>query len=356
MDYVMKIKEFTRKGSRKPQSRQKSRFAARCAFAAAILLCSCRHKPDAAQTDAKRVFYLNSYHEKYGTSAPILSGIRESMAGQPVALTVFYLDAKRNPEENAMAAKVKEALAAIRKAQPDVIIVSDDDAVKRVVVPHLKGGKTPVIFCGVNWSAASYGLPAGNVTGMVEVVPVAETIQTLKRYYPRARTLWVLSENTLSEQKNRQVLDTTFRRLGLKTQYALVDDFAAWKEKFVAANREADLIYLPTNGGIRHWDEAQARAFVARHIRKPVLACDDFMMPYAVFGLTKVAGEQGAWAGRVALQVLHGKPVPEIPLGRNRQTKAWFNPLLAGKIHFTPDSSLLHSATLISANPNASAL
>jgi hypothetical protein len=30
-----------------------------------------------------------------------------------------------------------------------------------------------------------------------------------------------------------------------------------------------------------------------KNIKIPIVTCDDFMMPFAVFGLTKVAKEQG---------------------------------------------------------------
>ncbi len=320
------------------------------ALAAALLLgpaCGGTQRPAKA---AKKIFYLNSYHESYGTSPQILAGIRESLAGKNVQLHVFYLDAKRLRAEDQLAAKVTEALAQMRKFGPDLVIASDDDAVKRVVVPHLKGRHTPVVFCGVNWSAEPYGLPAGNVTGMVEVVPVAKTIRTVKTHYPQVKKLFVLSENSVSEKKNRQFLDATFRRLGLETEYGLVDDFSAWKDAFRRANREADLIYLPTNGAIQGWHEAEARQFVGQHLRKPVIACDDFMMPYAVLGLTKIAKEQGQWAGQTAWQVLGGKAPARVPPARNRQTQAWFNPALARKLRFTPDSAFMQAANLIPAD------
>ena len=102
----------------------------------------------------------------------------------------------------------------------------------------------------------------------------------------------------------------------------------------MAAQSEAEVVYLPTNGAIRGWDDRAAREWVRNHIRKPVVTCDDFMMPYAVFGLTKVAREQGDWAGRAALEILHGKKPGEIPVTENRQTRCLVNPVLAARIGF----------------------
>ena len=59
-------------------------------------------------------------------------------------------------------------------------------------------------------------------------------------------------------------------------------------------------MYLPTNGAIRGLDSAAVKERVRRNLRKLAVTCDDFMMPHAVFGLTKVAREQGEFAARAA--------------------------------------------------------
>jgi ABC-type uncharacterized transport system substrate-binding protein len=104
------------------------------------------------------------------------------------------------------------------------------------------------------------------------------------------------------------------------------------------------MIYLPTNGAIKGWDEPDAKAFVARKIRVPVFTCDDFMMPYAVFGLTKIAREQGEWAAQAALSILGGKSPGQIAITRNSRTEAWINRALARKVGFRPGSELLRRA------------
>jgi ABC-type uncharacterized transport system substrate-binding protein len=162
----------------------------------------------------------------------------------------------------------------------------------------------------------------------------------MKRYHPRAQTLFVLSEDSVSEESNRRAMEPLYRELGLSVSYAYAKDFDEWKRQFVAA-QAADLIYLPTNGAVKGWDENEAREFVRLNIRRPVVTCDDFMMPYAVFGLTKVAREQGEWAARAALDILAGRRPGEIAVTRNKQTKAWLNRTLAARINFKPDAALL---------------
>jgi ABC-type uncharacterized transport system substrate-binding protein len=255
-------------------------------------------------------------------------------------LQVHFLDSKRQPTAETIRSNAAIALAAIREFRPNVLIASDDDAVKYVVEPHFKHGPIPVVFCGVNWSCAQYGLPTPHVTGMIEVVPIADAIRTMQGHYPGVKKLAVLSEDSTSERSNRELLDPLYRRLGLEPTYALVTDFTAWKTAFVKANAEADLIYLPTNGAIKDWDTEAAAAWVREHIRKPVITCDDFMMPYCVLGITKVAREQGEWAARATLDILGGKAPPAIPLATNAQKRIYLNANLANHIRFQPGAAL----------------
>ena len=224
-----------------------------------------------------------------------------------------------------------------------MIIASDDNAVKYVVAPYFKHGPIPVVFCGVNWTCAQYGLPTDHVTGMLEVLPVEQTLRILLASDIQAKKLTVLSENTTSERSNERVLAPLFKDMGLTAQTVLVDNFTQWQAAFVQANRDADLIFLPTNGAIKSWDKTAAQNFVQREIRVPVFTNDDFMMPYAVFGLTKIAGEQGQWAAHTALKILAGASPAHIAIAQNAQTQAHVNKTLAQKIGFTLNAGQVDS-------------
>jgi ABC-type uncharacterized transport system substrate-binding protein len=144
----------------------------------------------------------------------------------------------------------------------------------------------------------------------------------------------VLSENSQSERNNRELLDTLYRNLGMEAEYRLVDDFDQWKSAFKELVVSSDLIYLPTNGAIRNWNRKEAIFFVEQNLKVPTITCDDFMMDYCVFGLTKDAKEQGEWAAQTALEILDGKSPSDIPYARNSRFNAFLNRKLAKAIGF----------------------
>jgi len=293
------------------------------------------------------VVYVNSYHKGYKPSDEILRGISENLSENVNTLKIFYIDSKRQTSPNILQKKVDSIRRMIAEINPDVLIVSDDYAVKHLVKPYFDQSEIPVVFCGVNWSLDQYSLSRSNVTGMIEVLPLHEVLTFIREYYPYAKKLTVLSENSLSEQNNRMLLDTLYENHGFLAKYSLADNFIEWKEMFMKANEEADVIYLPTNGAIKDWNDTIATRFVEKNIKKPLFTCDDFMMKYCVFGFTKVAGEQGEWAARATRQILRGISPSQIPVTHNKQSTTWFNPELAHIIRFAPDTLWLKNANII---------
>ena len=286
-------------------------------------------------TTAKhKIYYINSYHVGYGSSDDVMRGIKQELKAKDISLKVFYMDTKRHTSPQRVQDVTQQVLCEIKAYQPDCILASDDNAVKYIVVPYLKKGPTPVVFCGVNNTCTQYGLPTLHVTGMLEVLPVAQSIKILKQHNPTMHRLIVLTENSTSARANRAQLTPVYEKLGLTVRYVLVDTFDEWQRAFIQANQNTDLICLPTNGAIQGWDKERACAFVEQHIRVPILTHDDFMMPYAVFGLTKVAQEQGQWAARTALAIMNGQSPAEITVTQNQQTRMYVNQTLAHRINF----------------------
>jgi ABC-type uncharacterized transport system substrate-binding protein len=297
---------------------------------AGLLFTACNQRQP---KETPRIFYVNSYHIGYGSSDDVMAGINETIAGKNVEIKTYFLDAKRKTSDSAIMQSVNIALLEMEQFNPDVLVVSDDNAVRDLIVPYFNNTALPVVYCGVNWSAAQYQL-GENVTGMLEVLPLREMLTEVISNYPETKKLAVLSENSLSEQNNRTLLDTLYRNLGLEVTYYFANDFSEWKRYFMEASKSVDLFYIPTNGAIKNWNEEEAKVFVFENLKIPVVTCDDFMMPYAVFGLTKIAKEQGEWAAETVLQILDGKKPGEIPQASNQQTAGWINTPFAKKINF----------------------
>ena len=304
---------------------------------------SCRHQ-DNART---KIVYVNSYHRGHPPSDEITAGFIENLPADSFEIIAYFMDTKRNPSQEYIENRAAELLDSIKEIMPDLLVVSDDNAVKYLVEPHFQDKAMPVVFCGVNWSAKQYDLSDQNITGILELLPIAELLLTMKSYYPSSKKLLILNENTTTSRKTAELLDTLFNRIGIAATHELVDDFASWKAVFEEGNQTYDIIYLQTNAAIRGWDHDEALRFIDQHIKVPLVTCEDFMMPYSVFGMTQVSREQGIWAAETVKKILQGTKPSDIPVSRNRMVNIWFNPGLAEKIGFRPDSSLKSRAMIV---------
>ncbi len=293
------------------------------------------------------IVYINSYHQGHPSSDEIMQGFMDNMPIDSFEIHAWYMDTKRNPTEEFIIEKASQLLDSIQKINPDVLVVSDDNAVKYIVEPNLQSLEMSVIFCGVNWTDQEYELPKDQVTGIIEILPVFEALQTIKYFDPSMDKVVVLSENTTTSRKEEQILDTLFQRAGFTPEFRLVNDFERWKESFLIFSETTDLIYIPTHAAIRGWDDKEAKAFVEENINIPIITCEDFMMPFAVLGVTKIAKEHGEWAAATTKKILAGMSVSEIPVTRNKQSVLWFNQGLADQISLETDKKFLNRARVI---------
>ncbi len=292
----------------------------------------------------KKIIYINSYHEGFPPSDQITRGVMEHLPSDTFEVHSYFMDTKRNTSELYIRKRVDELHDSIRIIQPDAIIVSDDNAMKYLVVPHLQETSIPIVFCGVNWSVDQYDIPEHNITGIIEILPIAELVRTIRPYYPGMSKLLVLNENTTTSRKTQPILDTLLRNLGIEVTQELVDDFAQWKTAFVRGNATHDVIYLQTRGAVSGWDAEEAKQHIEQNIRIPVVTCEEFMMPYAVFGLTQLSEEQGIQAALMTKRILAGTSPADIPITSNNRSKVWLNPGLAERIGFEPDAELRNRA------------
>ena len=283
----------------------------------------------AADYAGKKIIHIDSYHAGNLWNDTIADAIRDTLQGTGVELRIFHLDSKRQPEADSIAAAARQAQSVIDDFQPDVIITSDDNAARYLIMPYYRDVESPVVFCGLNWDASIYGLPYRNVTGMVEVSPIPQIVRLLKTH-SRGNRIGYLTENTLTKQKeldyHRQLFDIDY------DQVYLVDTFEDWKAAFLRAQNEVDMLMILGVGALTDWDENEARKLAEQYTRIPAGTDFAWLMQVALIGIAKLPEEQGQWAARAALKILDGTPPDQIPLTYNREGKLYFNTAIANRL------------------------
>lgn len=269
-----------------------------------------------------KCLYVSSYHKGYAWSDGVEEGVRSILNGHCEVLQ-FDMNSKVKKTEPDISQAALEAKALIESWRPDVVITSDDNAAKYLIVPYYKNHELPFVFSGVNWTVEEYNFPFDNVTGIVEVAPIEPMLREASKIAGRNTALY-LGAKTLTEEKNFTRIKLGAEHLNITLEKNLVHTFDDWKDALVEA-QTADFIVMGSNSGIEGWDEEEARAFALANSHRVSVTNHKWMMGVTTLGYTKIPQEHGEWAAQVALAILAGTGANDIPITTNRKWDLWIN-------------------------------
>ncbi len=298
---------------------------------------------DAAQksTSTKRVLFIDSYHPTYSWSAGIIDGARSVFATENIEMRIFSMNSKNNTDPGSIKQAALEARAIIDSWKPDLLIASDDNASKYLIEPYYKNTSLPVVFCGVNWDAASYGYPYKNATGMEEVSLIKSLPKQLAQY-ARGKRLGILSGDVLSDRKN--VSNYTKKAGIVFDKIIYVKDVEQWKTAFLRLQTEVDMLIIENSKSIIGWQNEAMHQFILQQTIIPTGTIQERMIPYVLLGFLQVPQEQGQYAAQTALRILAGEAPDSIAIVNNQQVNATVNLDLAEQLRINFDIEFLQYA------------
>jgi len=287
-------------------------------------------------------FYVSSYHQGYSWSDGLERGLRDGLR-EHCEIVQFNMDTKRNRAMPFAKQAGREAYELIQRLRPDVIITSDDNAAKYLIVPYLMNTATPVVFSGVNWTVEEYGFPSDNVTGIVEIAPIRPMIREALALVPDTRTAAYIGALTLTELKNYERINAAAQSFGIQLDSLLVENLDQWKTAFEVA-QQYDFVVSGSYSGIADWNLELAVEHATANTHRPCLTSHEWMMPVCVIGYTKLPEEHGELAAATAVALLGGIQPRDIPLLTNRKWDTWLNVDLSRRIDVTVPERLVRRA------------
>ena len=290
----------------------------------------------------KKCLFVSCCHQGYAWSDGVERGLRSVLDGK-CEYRQFDMDTKQRKSSAEKKQSALEAKAIIESWKPDVVITADDNAAKYLIAPYYKDDALPFVFAGVNWTAAEYGFPYKNVTGMIEVAPIVPMLESAIDIVPNLKRAFYLGADTLTEQKNLVRFREAAKQLGFKLEWALVDTSEKWLQAYKKA-QEMDLVIVGSNAGINDWNADAAQEAVLKFSRKLSVTNHDWMMPFSIVGVTKVPEEQGEWAAKAALAILGGVSPAAIPIVPNNRRDIWVNPKIIDAAKLKMPVSMMQKA------------
>ncbi|MCB0391343.1 MAG: hypothetical protein KDD58_08630 [Bdellovibrionales bacterium] len=273
--------------------------------------------------EQKKCLYVSSYHQGYAWSDGVERGIRDVL-GNKCEFKQFDMDTKRNTSEEFMAEAALKAKNIIDEWKPDIVIISDDNAAKYLVQKYYIGKKLPFVFCGINWSADEYGFPTDNITGILEIAPVAPMLEKAKEISGGNRAIYI-GANTSTEVKNMQFFVDAAPEVNVKLDTKLVETTEEWLKIYKEAQSQYDFIVVGSKAGINDWNPDKISEEILKNTKIFSVSNHSWMMPFSIFGMAKVPKENGEKAAKYALEILDGKSPKDLPVITNDQWETWIN-------------------------------
>lgn len=290
----------------------------------------------AITVDAKeqqQVLILHSYHAEYQWTGNITKGIQSALEKEKdVQLFFEYMDTKRHIDKPYLEKLLELYKHKYSGVAPDVIIVSDDNALnfllknREVLFPGI-----PIVFCGINDFTGALIAGHANITGVVEHSDVLDTLLIAMRLHPEIRQVAVVHDQTETALANVANLKKIVPELERQVEFKYLTDMTiseleealrALPAKTIVLNS----IFVRDRKG-RFIPQKQVRKLINDNFTGPVYTYSGIVMSYPGTCGGKVTSGyvQGETAALIAWRILHGEPAGSIDVLRESPNVYMFN-------------------------------
>ena len=277
------------------------------------------HKP--------RILILHSYCNKYVWVKDINQGIkRELSKNNWFTAQYHYMHTDLFYEEDDLHRASVAARQAIKQFRPDILLAIDDSAQELVGKYYVNDPKMKIVFAGINGEVTPYGYDkANNVTGIMEhkqFHPMKEMLAHLGQHLGHPPRFAHLSDHSMASiTDTAEAEKITWDPLVYLGGFT-VADFEEWKKKALELNGKIDFLLVSGyrqlafgKGNADFVPPEEIMAWTLKNVEVPVIGLNVFnSRDGAMISLGVSPYEQGEVATHMALELLAGKQISDLPI------------------------------------------
>ncbi len=292
---------------------------------AACLLTALPTSLHAEDNRVKKVLVLNSYHPGFAWSDGIMEGVKSEFkeSGQNIKIDIEYMDTKKISDLKHYNNLYRLYKYKIIKRDYDLILTSDDNAFSFVLKYHDKlVPSRPVVFCGLNALDKSLETELsrhGGITGSVEMYDIMGNIDLILEIHPDVRQIVVISDNTVSSQTCKRKVQEAALQVpdSIKFNYlkedAYMEDILA-KVRVLPLNSVVLLMSFFKDQEGKYYTPQAGGKIISENSPVPIYSAWDFYLGHGITGgLITNSNAQGKMGAKIALRILNGEKISNIP-------------------------------------------
>ncbi|MDO9567289.1 MAG: PAS domain S-box protein [Candidatus Desulfaltia sp.] len=311
-------------------------------------------KPSGRVAILQEVLILNSYHPGYAWSDDEQAGIIDTLRTKnknwvPV---IEYLYLKRLPEGRHLAELKQLFSFKYQNKKFSAVIAIDDPALEFAIDNQEKlFGNAPIVFCGINNYTSSLLKGHSEVTGVVEAIDIAGTIESMLRLHPATQEIFNPNDYTVSGLAMRKKLEAMVPRFGAKVRFRFNDPLTMEElleemKRLPKNSLVLETAFITDKSG-RTFDTAETTKLFYEHSPVPIYSTYEQRLGFGIVGGKLLSARiHGASAGRIALRVLAGEKASAIPVASESDSQFMFDYKVMNRFGI-PLSALPEHSTVI---------
>ena len=285
--------------------------------------------------ELKEVLLIHSYHKGYIWTDDISKTIEKNFSSDKnIELTTVYMDTKRIDEPSYIENLAKLYKQQFAEREFDLIIISDNNAFDFMELYYDYLFKNiPVLFCGIN----NYNknmldkLTFKNISGVAEEVDIEKNFELISRLHPNLKNLLIINDTSTTGYAVKKDLAKIIEKYKSKFNIEYTDNLDISDLKTKISNLEKAnsailfvLLFKDTTG--QYFTYKQSFEEVKKVSQVPIYGLWDFYLNSGmVGGLLTSAVAQGETVSKMALEILYGKNIKDIPILEKSPNLYMFN-------------------------------
>jgi PAS domain S-box-containing protein len=334
-------------------------FGMLLAFLAFALLSTALLPSSSQAAPPKQVLVIHSYHMGFKWTDEMTQGITAALQdeGKAVQIRYEYMDTKRVSDPAYLRLLYETYKHKYRTSRFDVILATDNDAFDFLrqyrddLFPAI-----PVIFCGVNYFKPSLVEGRKLITGVNEAADIKATLDLALRLHPATRQIVVINDTTTTGQIVHREVESLIPAYRDRVRFVFLEELEM-PEILAAVHKLGPdslvfygLFFRDRGGRFFEYDEGIS--LIAEVSPVPVYGVWDFYLGYGLTGGMLASGYfQGETAGRMALRILRGEKVEDIPVVMKSPNRYMFDYRQLQRFHI--DTSALPAGSIVINRPSS---
>ena len=274
--------------------------------------------------ELKEVLLIHSYHKGYIWTDDISKTIEKNFSSDKnIELTTVYMDTKRIDDPSYLANLAKLYKQQFTNRTFDLIIISDNNAFDFMELYYDSLFKNvPVLFCGINNYDKNMldRLTFKNISGVAEEVDIEKNFELISRLHPNLKNLLIINDTSTTGYAVKKDLAKIIEKYKSKFNIEYTDnlDISDLKTKVSKLEKSNSailfvLLFKDTTG--QYFTYKQSFEEVKKVSQVPIYGFWDFYLNSGmVGGLLTSAVAQAETVSKMALEILHGKNIKDIPI------------------------------------------